>query len=155
MSPSACSRTLLFYLVPCAALAQNDIVRESQVATKEKYIACKFLEEDIKLRRSELSKLEEESKAYAVKFQAADASLAEQVKRHAPSAKAEFESYNRAVEKRNQAAKAFNDRNSTLQRRQTSLNDSVFEYNAKCGVLLVDPEVVKAVEQELRLRSPK
>jgi len=145
---------LLFCLVPGSAIAQADSTPEPRLATKAQYLACLSDGDIVEAKQAALVKQREDLKAYAAKFQAADASLAKQVKRHAPSNQHEVDSYNRAVQTRNQAAKAFNEQSRSIERGQVSLNSTVFEFNSRCGGILVSAEVKEAAELERRRPLP-
>ena len=130
-------------------------VTERQPATKEEYAACLDAGEAIDERKAAVTKQQEEHERLAKKFQAADAALNEQVKRHPPRTKPEMQSYNKAIEKRNLAVKDFNERTMAIQREQTGLNALIVRTNSECGLLPVSFEVKEAVENERKARAPK
>lgn len=122
-------------------------------ATKEQYLACLVAQSFVEARKSRFADEEKKYKAFAAKFQAAEASLAAQVKKHAPSNRAEIESYNKAVASRNQTAQSLNAGAEALQRELAAVNKLVVETNSKCGGLLVSAEVAQAAEEEFRRRG--
>jgi hypothetical protein len=126
-----------------------------RLATKEQYAACLESSEEIDRRTQTLTKRQQEHKALSAKFQAADGRLSAQVQRHVPRTKAEVESYNQAVAKRNAAVKDFNERSRTIERDQVALNTLVLQTNATCGALLISHEVKEAVDAERRTRAAK
>jgi len=124
-----------------------------RLATKEQYAACLESGDEIDRRTQTLTKQQQEHKELSANFQAADGRLSAQVQRHVPRTKAEVESYNQAVAKRNVAVKDFNERSRTVERDQLALNTLVLQTNATCGTLLISLEVKEAVEAERRTRA--
>ncbi len=121
-----------------------------RTATKEEYFACLDAADSIEAKKTKLAERDRRHKELAVKFQAAEADLAAQVKKHAPSTKSEIESYNGAVARRNASAERFNLESRGLQLEQRALNDLIVATNTNCGGLLVSEEVVQAAEQRKR-----
>jgi hypothetical protein len=146
---------LLLLWVPVLAGAQPDQEREPQLASKEEYVACLGNEEKLEGVRASLVRRQDELKQLSAKFKAADDKFNAQVRQHPPSSKAEIQSYNRAVENRNQHVKEFNERGRALEREQTQLNARVVEHNSKCGSLLVAGEVKDTVAKERKERGDK
>jgi hypothetical protein len=137
---------------PMAALAES-IAQEPRVATKNEYLSCLQEMSSIEGKRADLSAKEGKHKERAAKFQAAEADLATQVKRHLPATKKEIESYNRAVAARNASAESLNKDSMSLQQQQTALNNQIFQTNAQCSAIVVSPEDAQAAEEEHRKRS--
>jgi chromosome segregation ATPase len=136
-------------------MAQPAQEAESRLASKEEYAACLDAEDEFERNRVSLIRRQEELKQLSAKFKAADDKFNAQVRQHAPSSKAEIQSYNRAVENRNQHVKEFNERGRTLQREQSQLNARVVEHNTKCSSLVVDTETRDLVAQERKNRGAK
>lgn len=102
--------------------------------------------ESLETKRAAFAERDTTQRAQAAKFQAAEADLAAQVKRHAPSKKAELESYNWAVEARNVSAESLNRETRAIQAEQAALNTLILETNARRGGILVTEEIIKDVE---------
>jgi hypothetical protein len=137
---------------PMAALSES-IAQEPRLATKNEYLSCLQEMSSIEGKRGDLSAKEAKHKERAAKFQAAEADLAAQVKKHTPSTKKEIESYNRAVAARNASAESLNKDSMSLQQQQTALNKQILETNAECSAITVSPEDAQAAEEEHRKRS--
>ncbi len=127
----------------------------ARLATREQYVACLESGDEIERRTQALTRREQEHKELSAKFEAADRRLSAQVQRHVPRTKAEVESYNQAVAKRNAAVKDFNERARSIERDQVALNALVLQTNATCGTLLISLEVKEAVDAERRARPAK
>lgn len=121
-------------------------------ATKEQYFSCLDAYDVITEKRVKLTEREQVHKDQATKFEAAEADLAAQIRRHAPSTKAELESYNKAIAKRNLSAQRFNHESRSLKVEQLALNDLIVATNTRCGGMLVSEELVQAAT-ERRKRS--
>ena len=146
MSASVRRCALLMMLVPFAVSAAGPAASAPRMATKEEYLACVLANESLEAKRTAFAERDTRQRAQAAKFQAAEADLAAQVKRHAPSKKAERESYNRAVEARNASAESLNRETRAIQAEQAALNTLILETNTRCGGILVSAEIIKDVE---------
>lgn len=146
---------LLLLWMPVLASAQPAHAAEPRLASKEEYVACLDNEEELESGRASLMRRRDELKQLSAKFKAADDKFNAQVRQHAPSSKADIQSYNRAVENRNQHVKEFNERGRALEREQAQLNARVVQHNAKCSSLLVDSEMKDAVANERKDRGAK
>jgi hypothetical protein len=148
-------RALLLLYAPMLLCAQPAREAESRPASKEEYVACLDSEDDLERSRVNLVRRQDELKQLSAKFKAADDKFNAQIRQHAPTSKAEIQSYNRAMENRNQHVKEFNERGRVLQREQNQLNQRVVQHNAKCGSLVVDIEIKDAVAEERKNRGAK
>lgn len=142
------AHALAFVLL--SSLAAGAAPAEPRLATKDEYLACLVAQSAIDAKKTRLGDSEVKLKERAAKFQAAEADLASQVKKHAPATNAEIESYNRAISARNASARSVNSESLALQKEQAALNELIFATNAQCGRLLVSREVAQAAEDEHR-----
>ena len=148
---SIASRALVVTaLLPIATIAAGAPESEAREATKAEYLACLIDKAAIDRRIQSLEQRDKALKDLAVRFQAAEADLAEQVRRKRPNSQKEIESYNRAVAARNRSAERFNEGGRSIQRDQQALNGLIFDTNAKCGNLLVPAGVAAEAENEFQ-----
>jgi chromosome segregation ATPase len=145
--------SILLAVLPQAGLADDAGSSEPRFASKEEYSACLDAADAVDERRSRFNSRQRQHQEMAAKFQAAEADLAAQVRKHRPSTKAEIESYNRAIAKRNSSVKSLNIEAQSLQLELNELNDQVVENNTRCGGLVVAHEVADAVERERKGRE--
>ena len=147
--PAIASRTVVFaVLVPLSIVSPDALASEPRTATKAEYLACLVDKASIDRRSQLLQQRDKALKDLAVTFQAAEADLAEQVRRKRPNSQKEMASYNRAVDARNKSAERFNEQGRSIQRDQQALNGFIFDTNAKCGNLLISAEVATEAEKE-------
>lgn len=125
-----------------------------KTATKEQYFACLDASDTIETRKAKLMERETAHKELDARFRAAEADLAAQVKRHAPSTQSEIQSYNRAIARRNASAERWNRESLSLQREQRALNELITATNTLCGGLLVSDELVQAASERRRDTAP-
>ena len=141
---------MLMSVVPVCSFGAEPEVSAPRAATKDEYFACLDAADSVDEKRAKLAERDRRHKELAAKFQAAEADLAAQVKKHAPSTKSEIESYNQAVARRNASAERFNLESRSLQLEQRALNDLIVATNTSCGRLLISEEVAQAAEQRKR-----
>lgn len=139
---------------PPASLGTESESSALKTATKEQYFACLDASDTIEARRAKLMEQETAHKALDARFQAAEADLAAQVKRHAPSTPSEIQSYNRAIGRRNASAERLNRESLSLQLEQRALNDFITATNSLCSGLLVSDELVQAASERRRGTAP-
>ena len=149
------SAFILICLQATVASPQTSADPMPLVATREEYIACLDQDDEIERNRLALARKDDDLKQLSVKFKIADEKLNGQVRQHAPTTKTEVESYNRAIDRRNQDVKDFNTRSRALQIEQNRFNTVVLEQNARCGSLAVDTEMKNLVAKERAARSAK
>lgn len=154
MRTSAVSYVLLMSVVPMVGFGAESEAPAPRTATKDEYFACLDASDSIEARKTKLAERDRRHKELAAKFQAAEADLAAQVKKHAPSTKAEIESYNGAVARRNASAERFNAESRSIQLEQRALNDLIVATNTSCGGLLISEEVAQAAEQRKQRTLP-
>ena len=150
MPPLAFRTVLLAALVPLSTMGQDVPISEPRTASKAEYLSCLVDRALIDKRTRALQEQDKALKELSVKFQAAEADLAEQVKRNPPRTKKAIDSYNRAVSARNSSAERFNERGKSIQREQEGLNGFIVDSNIRCGRLLVSVEVAAEAEQEFQ-----
>lgn len=156
MRISAAVLAVIYSLLPLSSLGAEPEPAALKTATKAQYFSCLDAGELIEAKKLKLIERERLHKERASKFEAAEADLAAQVKRHAPSKKSEIESYNKAIAKRNASAERFNLESQSLQVEQRALNDLVFATNTRCGALLISEELAQAAsERRKRMEPPR
>jgi hypothetical protein len=152
--PVFSSRTVVSAaLVLCSTASPGAPESAPRTATKAEYLACLIDKATIDKRSRSLEQRDRALKDLDLKFQAAEADLAEQVRRKRPTSQKEIESYNRAVAARNKSAERFNEQGRSVQQDQRALNGFIFDTNARCGNLLVPAEVAAEAESDFNRLS--
>ena len=134
--------TLLVPLMAAAQTAEGSAVR---FASKDEYLACLQAGDEIQARQSALAERDARLKAMVVKFQADQADLAAQANKRPPSTPAEIAAYNRVVGVQKAQIITLNQELRAIQTDQTIANKRVVDTNARCGGLVVSPEVADEV----------
>jgi predicted nucleic acid-binding Zn-ribbon protein len=120
----------------------------ARLATKSEYLACLVAKSALETKKDQLMEGDRRQQEQTAKFQKAEADLNAQVKKHTPTTKREIESYNRAIDARNKSADALNTSATSLQQEFAAFNKQVVETNARCGSLLVMPDVAQEAQEE-------
>ncbi len=132
--------------LPLSALALA-AAQEPILSTRDEYLACWRAQSAVQARKASLLDRDLKLKERAAKFQAAEADLNAQVKRHPPANNQEIASYNRAIAARNASVVSLNKGSTGLQQALAALNQQIVELNSKCGVMWVSPEGARAAEE--------
>lgn len=137
-------------LLCSVAHAQDATTAQPQVSTRAQYLTCLLADDDLKREGTQFNADQQRHQQRAAAVQAASADLAAQVRRHAPQNKAEAESYNRAVTRHNADVARINAQAQVLRVRQDELNRRIFEYNGRCGAMIVSQDDRLAAEADHR-----
>jgi hypothetical protein len=153
-SPWTCAMVHVLLVAPgllCSvAQAQDAAASQPRLSSSAQYLTCLLANDDLKRDGAQLDADQQRHQQRVAAVQDASADLAAQVRKHAPQNKAEAESYNRAVTRHNADAAKVNTQAQVLRVRQDELNRRIFEYNGRCGTMIVSQDDRLAAEADHR-----
>jgi len=134
------------------AQAQDPAAARPQLSTRAEYLGCLLANDDLMRDGAQLDADQQRQQKRLAALQAASLDLAAQMRRHAPQNKAEADSYNRAVASHNASVSTVNAQGQVLRQRQDDLNRRIYDYNGRCGAMIVSQEDRAAAEADHRQR---